>query len=62
MKDGKDLAEYCIEFGERLGADYVEARFINDTVRGLAFRDGMLVSGGFTPSTGNHCSGARTIR
>ena len=52
MKDGKDLAEYCIEFGEKLGADYVEARFVNDTVRGLAFRDGMLVSGGFTPSTG----------
>ncbi len=52
MKDGKDLAEYCIEFGEKLGVEYVEARFVNDTVRGLAFRNGMLVSGGFTPSSG----------
>lgn len=52
MKDGKDLAEYCIEFGEKLGAEYVEARFVNDSVRGMAFRNGMLVSGGFTPSSG----------
>ena len=52
MKEGKDLAEYCIEFGEKLGADYVEARFVNDTNRGLAFRNGELVSGGFTPSSG----------
>ncbi len=52
MKDSKDLAEYCVEFGEKLGAEYVEARFVNDTVRGLAFRNGMLVSGGFTPSSG----------
>ena len=46
------MAEYCIEFGEKLGAEYVEARFVNDTVRGLAFRNGMLVSGGYTPSSG----------
>lgn len=52
MKDGKDLAEYCIEFGEKLGADYTEARFVKDTNRGLVFRNGMLVSGGFTPSAG----------
>ncbi len=52
MKDGKDLAEYCIEFGEKLGAEYVEARFVNDAVRGLVYRNGMLVSGGFAPSSG----------
>ena len=52
MTDGKDLAEYCVEYGQKLGANYVEARFVNDTVRGLAFRNGMMVSGGFTPSTG----------
>jgi len=52
MKDGKDLAEYCVDFGERLGSDYVEARFVSDTNRGLAYRNGMLVSGGYTPSTG----------
>ena len=52
MKDGKDLAEYCIDFGQKLGAEYVEARLVNDTNRGLAFRNGQLVSGGFTPSVG----------
>jgi len=52
MKDGKDLAEYCIEFGQTLGADYVEARFVIDTTRGLTFRNGAMVSGGYTPSSG----------
>jgi len=52
MKDGKDLADFCIDFGQNLGAEYVEARFVNDTNRGLAFRNGQLVSGGFTPSVG----------
>jgi TldD protein len=52
MENGKDLAEYCIEFGEKLGAEYIEARFVKETNRGLVFRNGMLVSGGFTPSTG----------
>jgi len=52
VKDGKDLAEYCIEFGEKIGAEYVEARFVNSSVRGLAFRNGAMISGGFTPSSG----------
>ena len=47
-----DLAEYCVDFGSRLGGSYVEARYVNDTSRGLAFRNGQPVSGGYTPSTG----------
>ncbi len=52
LKDGKDLAEYCIEFGSKLGGSYVEARFVKDMSRGLAFRNGQPVSGGVTPSSG----------
>ncbi|MGD9397230.1 MAG: TldD/PmbA family protein [Candidatus Thorarchaeota archaeon] len=52
MKHGKDLAEYCVEYGGKLGSSYVEARFVNDSSRGLVFRNGELFSGGYTPSTG----------
>jgi TldD protein len=52
MKDGTDLADYCIEYGQKLGCSYVEARYINDTTRGLAFRNGEPVSGGISPSSG----------
>jgi TldD protein len=52
LKDGKDLANYCVEFGSKLGGSYVEARFVKDMARGLAFRNGQPVSGGVTPSSG----------
>ena len=52
MKDGKDLAEYCIEYGRSLGGDYVEARFVKQITRGLAYRNGEPVSGGMQPTTG----------
>lgn len=52
MKDGMDLAEYCVEFGRGLGAEYVEARFVNQLTRGLAYRNGAPVSGGIEPSVG----------
>ncbi|MFW9787370.1 MAG: TldD/PmbA family protein [Candidatus Thorarchaeota archaeon] len=52
MKDGMDLAEYCVKYGQDLGASYVEARYVKDTTRGLAYRNGQPVSGGFSPSTG----------
>ncbi len=52
MDDWYDLADYCVEFGSKLGGSYVEARFVKDTTKGLAFRNGEPVSGGFTPSTG----------
>ena len=52
MKDGKDLAEYCIEYGLKLGCEYVEARYVKDFARGLAYRNGQPISGGFAPSSG----------
>jgi TldD protein len=52
MKDGKDLAEFSVEYGSKLGGNYVEARYVKDTTRGLAFRNGQPVSGGYSPSTG----------
>ena len=52
VKDAFDLADYCIEYGNKLGGSYVEARYVKDTSRGLAFRNGQPVSGGYTPSIG----------
>ncbi|TFG30112.1 TldD/PmbA family protein [Candidatus Thorarchaeota archaeon] len=52
MNDGKDLADYCIEFGQTLGCSYVEARYVKDITRGLAYRNGEPISGGYTPSSG----------
>jgi TldD protein len=52
MKDGKDVAEYCVEVGQNLGCSYVEARYVRDLTRGLAFRNGEPVSGGFSPTEG----------
>ncbi|MFW9919191.1 MAG: TldD/PmbA family protein [Candidatus Thorarchaeota archaeon] len=52
MINGKDLAEFCVEFGQNLGGHYVEARFVQETARGLAYRNGAPVSGGMTPSVG----------
>ncbi|NHJ12812.1 MAG: TldD/PmbA family protein [Candidatus Thorarchaeota archaeon] len=50
--DGRDLAEHCIAFGQKLGGDYIEARFIEETARGLVYRNGAPVSGGMAPSIG----------
>ncbi len=52
VDDGKDLAEHCVDFGRSLGAKYVEARFVRETARGLAYRNGEPVSGGMTPTVG----------
>ena len=52
MKDGKDLADYCIKYGSDQNCDFVEARYVEDVARGLAYRNGQPVSGGITPSAG----------
>jgi TldD protein len=52
LKDGRDLAEHCVAFGESQGASYVEARFVKDHVRSLAFRNSAPISGGIVPSSG----------
>ncbi|MBN2230019.1 MAG: TldD/PmbA family protein [Candidatus Thorarchaeota archaeon] len=52
MNNGKELADYCVEFGQSLGCSFVEARYVKDTTKGLAYRNGEPVSGGFSPSSG----------
>ncbi len=52
MKNGKDLAEYCVEFGQKLGAQYVEARLVKENSQGFVYRNGEPVSGGTSPSSG----------
>ena len=52
LKDGKDLAEYCVEYGRGLGASYVESRFEKKYAMGLAYRNGEPISGGMAPSNG----------
>jgi TldD protein len=52
LKDGRDLADHCVEFGESQGASYVEARYVEDRVRSLAFRNAAPISGGTVPSSG----------
>jgi TldD protein len=52
MTDGKDLAEYCVDYGTKLGCQYVEARYVESVTRGLAYRNGEPVSGGITPTSG----------
>ena len=52
LDEGYDLTDYCVEYGSKLGASYVEARYVRDTTRGLAYRNGQPVSGGYSPLTG----------
>ena len=50
--DGKDLAEFCVEYGQKLGSDYAEARYEHIIGRGFAYRNGAPISGGMQPTTG----------
>ncbi|MBD3406564.1 MAG: TldD/PmbA family protein [Candidatus Lokiarchaeota archaeon] len=50
--DAKDLLEYCVEYGLKLGSQYVEVRCIQEKSRGFAYRNGQPVSGGVQPSEG----------
>lgn len=52
MRKGKDLAEHCVEYGLQFRCEYVEARYVEDVVRGIAYRNGQPVSGGITPTSG----------
>lgn len=52
MKDGKDLAEYCIEYGNKLGCNYIEARYQKEWANSLTYRNSQPVSGGFSPTSG----------
>lgn len=52
LNDGKDLVEYCIEFGRGLGSSYVEARYVRERAKGLGYQNGEIISGGQQPSSG----------
>jgi len=52
MKDGMELAEFCVDYSEGLGCDYAEARYVEGFSRGLVYRNSQPVSGGVTPSSG----------
>ena len=43
MKDGKDIADYSIDFGTSNGASYVEARFIDSWDESYSSRNGMFL-------------------
>ncbi len=50
--NGRDLAEYCIEFASNLGAQYTEARYEKSMTRGFVYRNGAPISGGQQPLAG----------
>ena len=52
LKDGKDLAEFCIDYGTKLGGSYVEIRYEKQWATSLTYRNGQPVSGGYTPTSG----------
>jgi len=43
MEDGKDIADYAIEYGTSKGASYVEARFIDSWDESYSARNGMFL-------------------
>ena len=52
MIDGMDLANHCIAFGQKLGAQYVEARYVKEETRGFVYRNGAPIGGGRQPQAG----------
>ncbi|MEM4736087.1 MAG: TldD/PmbA family protein [Candidatus Thorarchaeota archaeon] len=52
MLDGMEMAEYCIEVARELGAKYAEARFNEQYGRGIVYRNGEPVGGGYRPLSG----------
>ena len=52
MSDGKDFAEFGVEFAQDNGADYAEARLIDGQRTFLFLRNGMLISGTQQPWLG----------
>ncbi len=50
--NGKDIADYAIDFGLSQGASYIEARFIDSRKESYSSRNGVLLGGGIVPSKG----------
>ena len=58
MKEGYDIAEYAVEYGTKKGAEYIEARFVDSRNEGYTTRNGAIIGGGETFSSG---IGIRTL-
>ena len=52
MKDGKDIADFAVEYGTKKGANYIEARFVDSREEGYTSRNGALISGGIVNTKG----------
>ena len=52
MENGKDLADFAISYGKSRGASYIEARVVSSRNENYAARNGVILSGGITFSSG----------
>ncbi len=52
MKNGKDLADFAIDYGASRGASYIEARVVASRNESYAARNGVILGGGITYSNG----------
>ena len=52
MENGKDLADFAIDYGASRGADYIEARVVASRNESYAARNGVILGGGITYSSG----------
>lgn len=52
MDNGKDLADFAVEYGTSCGASYIEARVVAVRNENYAARNGVILSGGISYSSG----------
>ena len=52
MENGKDLADFAIDYGASRGATYIEARIVASRNESYAARNGVILGGGITYSNG----------
>lgn len=52
MLDGKDIADYAVEYGTKKGASYIEARIQDTRTEGYTTRNGDIFGGGTSISAG----------
>jgi len=52
MENGKDIADFAVNYGVSHGASYIEARVVDSRDESYATRNGVILSGGITYSSG----------
>ncbi|NPE07558.1 MAG: hypothetical protein GNW80_04710 [Asgard group archaeon] len=52
MKDGKDIADFAVDYGTKKGANYIEARYVDSRDEGYTTRNGALIGGGIVNTQG----------